>query len=296
MRCRAAARPSPRPDTYVLTVAVIVLTTATSACRPPLAIARYAASATAVIEKFPDAAAALAASCRRSESYRLRRTGPPWYDGDSVRAACAGRDSALRDVARVNRALGNYFAALSALAGSKDAETAGRVDDLGDAVGGVGVVDPAQARAVTALAKFAASRTTAGYRRSKLRDAIAMQNANVQVVTAALHDVIERDFGAYLEGDDAAATRFYRSALTENEAGEPLAAILVRNDYDSRHAALGEEADAARALSRAVVTIGRGHQRLFDARDHLRANELLAAIVASARELEAAMAKINRAF
>ncbi len=297
MRCRGAtgafrARTRTRPNTLTLLVVLV----ASAACTRPVAVSRYAHSAQEVTARLPEATAALAESCRRAQSYRLRRTGAAWYEEDSTRAACAARDSALGEVLRANRALANYFGALSTLAGSRSADVGARVDDLGDAVSSAGPFDGTQVRAIAALAKFVASRATSGYQRSKLREAIASENANVQSVIAALHQVIDRDFASYVAGDDAAATRFYRSVLTEGGGHEPLAAILARNDYDARHDASGAQADAIRSLARAVDAIGRGHQQLFDARNHLGAKALLNGIVAMARELDGAMAKSDKAF
>lgn len=297
MRCRGApcatrARTRTRPNTRTLFVVLV----AALACTRPVAVSRYALSAREVTARLPGATSALAESCRRAQSYRLRRTGAPWYEEDSTRAACAGRDSALREVLRANHALANYFGALSALAGSNTADVGTRVAQLGDAASSAGPFDESQLRAIAALAKFAAARATSGYKRSKLREAIASENVNVQAVTVALHQVIDRDFASYVMGDDAAATRFYRSVLTEGAGHEPLAAILARNDYDARHDASGAQADALRSLARAIDAIGRGHQQLFDARNHLGAKELLNGIVALARELDGAMARIDKAF
>lgn len=293
MRCRAAARPSPRAQLHCLTLTALLLP---GACTRPAAVARYAASAREVTARMPAAASALAASCRRTQAYRQQRSGAPWSDDDSTRTACAGRDSALRAVTGVNQILAAYLGALAALAGSSMTAVGARVDDLGDAAGRAGPFDASQVGAVSALAKFAASQAAGGYRRSALRDAIANENANVQAVTTALRDIIDRDYASYLQGDDAAATRFYRSALTESASREPLAAILVRNDYETRRAATGTQADAMRVLGRAMETIARGHQRLFDARDRLGAKEVLDGIVAAARELDGAIAKIDSAF
>lgn len=297
MRCRGApcafrARTRTRPSTLTL----LVVLASTVACTRPVAVSRYALSAREVTARLPAATAALAESCRRAQSYRLRRTGAPWYEEDSARTACAGRDSALREVRLANRALADYFGALSALAGSRTAEVGARVEALGDAASTAGPFDESQVRAIGALAKFAASRATSGYQRLQLRNAIASENVNVQAVTAALHQVIDRDFASYLTGDDAAATRFYRSVLTEGAGHEPLAAILVRNDYDARHEASGAQGDALRSLAQAIDAIGRGHQQLFDARNHLGARELLNGIVAMARELDRAVARIDKAF
>lgn len=293
MRRRAAPRPSPRARIRRLTLAVAALT---AGCASPAAVTRYTRSATIVTAKLPDLTDALASSCRRTASYRLRRASGDWYGEDSVRVACAGRESALRTVARTNRVLSAYFAALESLAENRLTDYDSRVDALGTAVAEAGGFDRKQVEAIEGLARFASSRATDGYRRTKLRDAIGAQNENVQLVTGALHDMLERDLTQLLENDVAAQTSFYRGALTEHSGAEPLTAILVRDAYDERAAQLAERSAAVRSLAQALLTVGRGHQALHDARNHLGGKKLLATIVSNTRELDAAIARVNKAF
>ena len=293
MRRRAAPRPSPRARIRRLTFVVIAVA---AGCTSPAAVTRYTKSATLVTAKLPDVADALSRSCRRTASYRLRRTSVDWYGDDSLRVACADRESALRTVTRANRVLSAYFAALESLAENKVTDYDTRVDALGTAVGEAGDFDKKRVKAIEGLAKFASSRLTDGYRRTRLRDAIAAQNDNVQVVTTTLHEMLDRDFAQLLENDVAAQTNFYRAALTENSRADPLAAILIRDAYDDRAAQLAERSAAVRSLAQALLTVGRGHQALYDARTHLGGRRLLAAIVSNARELDTAIARVNKAF
>ena len=293
MRRRAAPCPSPRARSCCLTFVVILLA---AGCTSPAAVSRYTKSASLVTAKLPDVAEALSRSCRRTASYRLRRTSSDWYGDDSLHAACTSRDAALRTVTRANRVLSAYFAALESLADNKLTDYDARVDALGSAVGEAGDFDAKQVKAIEALAKFASSRATDGYRRTRLRDALAAQNENVQTVTGALHEILDRDFAQLLDNDVAAQTTFYRAALAESSAVDPLTAILVRDAYDERAAQLAERSAAVRSLAQALLTVGRGHQALHDSRNHLGGKKLLAAIVSNARELDTAIARVNKAF
>ena len=293
MRRRAAPRPSPGARTRCLTLVVAALATG---CTSPAAVTRYTKSATVVTAKLPDVTDAVSRSCRRTASYRLRRASSDWYGDDSIRVACAGRESALRTVGRANRVLSAYFAALESLAENKLTDYDTKIDALGSAVGEAADFDRKQVKAIEGLAKFASSRATDGFRRSRLRDAIAAQNENVQAVTGALHDILDRDFAQLLENDVAAQTSFYRAALTESAGTDPLTAILVRDAYDERAAQLAERSAAVRSLAQALLTVGRGHQALYDSRNHLGGKKLLAAIASNARELDTAIARVNKAF
>jgi hypothetical protein len=294
MRCRAAAHPSSRVRAISLTL-IAALLPAVHACTTPAAIRRYTGSAAPVTASVPDVADAMAQSCRLTASYRLQRTGE-WFGEDSVRAACADRESAMRSLARANRALASYLAALASLADDKVADLDAPVKELGDATRDAGGFDARQVSAIDALARFAASRMTDGYRRARIRDAIASENANVQAVTEAIHDILDRDFARFLANDALAQTSFYRSALTESSGRDPLTAILVRDAYDEREAALTERTRAVRTLAQAMLTVGRGHQALYDGRDHLGGKALLAAVTTNAHELETAMKRVEKAF
>src|SRR5512140_1036535 len=171
MRRRAAASRE-RVRASQRTLFVLAGAIAAASCTSPAAVSRYAKSATLVTARLPDVAESLAASCRRTASYRLRRASNDWYGDDSLRIACASRDGALRGVLRANRALSAYFDALASLAANKVTDFDGEVDALGTAVRDAGGFDKAQVSAIEALAKYTASRTTDGYRRTKLREAI----------------------------------------------------------------------------------------------------------------------------
>lgn len=295
MRRRAAA-PPPRAGASRRTFLMFAGALVTASCTSPAAVTRYTKSAALVTARLPDVADALSASCRRTASYRLRRATSEWYGDDSLRVACAGRDSAMRSVVRASRVLSAYFAALESLAANKVTDFDSEVGALGASVRDAGGFDKAQVSAIDALAKYAASRTTDGYRRTKLRDAIASQNDNVQTVIAGLHEILDRDFAQLLANDVAAQTSFYRAALAENTTRDPLTAILVRDAYDERAAVLAERTAAVRALSQALLTVGRGHQALYDSRNQLGAKALLTTIVHNARELNAAIARVDKAF
>jgi len=293
MRRRAVPPPSPRAR--ICRLALLAASLA-AGCTSPAAVTRYTKSATLVTAKLPDVTDALSRSCRGAASYRLRRASNDWYGDDSLRTACADRESALRNVTRAGRVLSAYFAALESLAENKLTDYDAKVDALGSAVGEAADVDKRRVKAIEELAKFASSRTTDGYRRTKLRDAIAAQNDNVQAVTGALHEILDRDLAQLLANDVAAQTSFYRAALTESSRADPLTAILVRDAYDERAAQLAERSAAVRSLGQALLTVGRGHQALYDARNHLGGKKLLAAIVSNARELDVAIARVNKAF
>ena len=293
MRRRAATRPSPRARIRCLTFIVAALV---AGCTSPAAVSRYARSATLTTAKLPDVADALSESCRRTASYRLRRTSDAWYGDDSVRIACAGRDAALRTVTRANRVLAAYFAALESLADNKLTDYDAKIGASGETLAEAGAFGKKQVKAVEGLASFAASRATDGYRRQRLREVIAAQNENVQIVTGSLHEILDGDLAQLLENDVAAQTSFYRSALTEGSSRDPLTAILVRDAYDERAAQLAQRSAAVHSLAQALLTVGRGHQALYDSRDHLGGKALLATIVSNARELDAAIARVNKAF
>lgn len=293
MRRHATPRPSAGARIHCPTLVAAALAVG---CTSTAAVTRYTKSATVVTAKLPDVTDALSRSCRRTASYRLRRASSDWYGDDSIRVACAGRESALRTVTRANRVLSAYFAALESLAENRLTDYDTNVDALGSAVGEAGDFDKKQVKAIEGLAKFASSRATDGFRRTRLRDAIATQNGNVQAVTSALHDILDRDLAQLLENDVAAQTSFYRAALTESGETDPLTAILVRDSYDERAAQLAERSAAVRSLAQALLTVGRGHQALYDSRNHLGGKKLLAAIVSNARELDTAIALVNKAF
>ncbi len=266
-----------------------------SGCVRPSAVARYAESAGRTTAEFPVLARDIHSSCLRFEAYKAQRAGS-WYEDAALRHACASRDTAVSALITVNRVLTSYLAALGALADDRVASADWAIDRLSSALVQKAGLDDAQVGAVERLAKYVSSATLEGYRRRQLAHAIQSRNADVQAVTLALSGVISHDFRAALDVESRALSSFYRSAVAENSAREPLAAILVREQHDRRAVELAEKRDAITAYLRALENVRAGHQKLYDNSRHINAAQVSADLLKAADELDSIARQLERAF
>jgi hypothetical protein len=267
-----------------------------SGCVRTGGVGSYARAAGETAAEFPALAEEMTASCVRLEGYREAREGKGWSDAADLEKRCADRGRAVRRAVTVDGVLAGYFAALGALAESRVVKYDASIDDLADALEDDARLDGTKVRAVSDLAKFTASVATDGYRHLTLTRAIEDQNANVGVVIDALTDIVGKDYANILDLEVAGMDAFYRSALVEGAAREPLAAILVRDRRDERAAELRKKRAALDAYVKALATMKKGHQRLYDSRRDLDARRVASELADYAAQLEKLVSALKDAY
>ncbi|HEU4584852.1 MAG TPA: hypothetical protein VFR95_03835 [Gemmatimonadaceae bacterium] len=259
-------------------------------------VGSYARAAGETAAEFPALAQEMTASCVRLEGYREAREGKGWADRGDLEKRCADRERAVRRAVAVDRVLASYFAALGALAEEKVVKYDASIDDLADALEDDAKLDAKKVRAVSDLAAFTASVATDGYRKLTLTKVIEDQNANVAAVVDALADIVGKDYTNILDLEAAGMDAFYRSALVEGAEREPLAAILVRDRRDERAAQLEAKRAALDAYVKALATMKKGHQRLYDSRRDLDAKRLAGELADYAAQLEKMISALRDAY
>lgn len=273
-----------------------------SGCVRTGSVGSYARAAGKTAAEFPALAEDMTASCVRLEEFRAAREGEGdgagyrWYDYSDLEKRCADRKSAVRRAVTVDRVLASYFTALGALADGKVVRYDASIDRLADALEDDAKLDREKVRAVADLAAFTASTTADGYRHLKLTKVIEEQNGNVAAVIDALAEVVGTDYANILELEATGMDAFYRSALAEGAEREPLAAILVRDRRDEHAAELREKRSALDAYVKALATMKKGHQRLYDSRHDLDARELAGELADYAAQLEKMIPALRDAF
>lgn len=266
-----------------------------SACLPPSEVGRFAHSASETTSEFTPVARDMYSSCLRFEAFKAQRSSTGWYDNESLRTACAPRDSAVAGLIAANRILSSYLSALARLADGKTVSTDDELTRLATIAKKSGLSEPG-VNAVAGLAKYLTSSFVGVYQRQKLHDAIESQNGNVTFVTAGLRDVINLDYRRILAIESRAANDFYRAAIAENRNREPLASVLVMKDRDERAAQLRKRSDDLDAYVRALDAVRAGHQKLYENRNQVRAKELSAELVRHAETLERIGKQLEKAF
>jgi len=265
-------------------------------CASTRAVGRYAKASGETAAEFPALAEGMTASCVRLEGYRAAREGSGWYDEADLAKRCAARERAVKRAVAVDKVLARYFTALGALANDDVVKYDVPVDDLADALADDAGLDAGKVRAVSDLAAFTLSASADGYRHLELTRVIEDQNANVIAVIDALGDIVGTDYANILDLEVAGMDAFYRAALTEGAAREPLAAIPVRDARAERARSLGAQRAAVDAFVKSLATMKKGHQRLFEERHDLAAKKLAGELADYATTLEKLIPALQDAF
>jgi hypothetical protein len=265
-------------------------------CASPAAVRSYARASGDVAGRFPALAADIPASCTRAEGYRALAEDSEWWDDDALAARCKSLVDAGRALLAANRALQQYLTALGAMADDRIVRFDPQLDALTRAVVATDEFPRERVEAVSGLAKLLARAATDGYRRAQLRDAIAAADSDVAAITDGLVVAVERAYLLTLDNERAALDRFYVKVIKEGRAAQPLTALLVLERRDDRLATLRGRRVAAQAYVSALRSIARGHRRLYESRDKLRARELAAELADYAAAIEALASDMEKAF
>ncbi len=185
-----------------------------------------------------------------------------------------------------HRAIEGYMTALADLAGDQvtayDKELGGLVDSA--AKGSLIAKD--ETASLKAISGLLADAATDYYRQRRLHEVIERANAPLQEILRHLTAMVE-GYSAAIEDERAAFTAYYRLLIaTARENGqrppgtmrEPAAAQLISDTFDAQAPSFDTRKKAVNAYLKTLKTIAEAHQNLYDNRDSLSNDNLLAAI------------------
>lgn len=250
-------------------------------CTEPSAVRRFASTGEAAEHSFAAIAGDFPEACERRERYRLLAEEPADLETleEECERACARHAKAAPRLAGANRVLVRYLDALGKLAAGELVDYDDSLEGVADALAGGDLVDDAGIRAVSGICGALADAAAGKWRRSQLGAVIDSTNASVQILTAALRDVISIDYSQLLDDEREAARKFYFGRIKEHGGGEPLAALLVYESWREADAEIEGRRGAAAAYAKALQKIAAGHQTLFERRKELGSKETRALLL-----------------
>lgn len=188
-----------------------------------------------------------------------------------------------------HKAVSHYMAALGELAGDEIPTGAEEVEGLVDAAVEAHHLDAASAAPAKAIGKLLADAALNGYRHRELKKLIADGNAPIQAVLSALIQSMQ-GFDASLKIERASANRYYRRlhALARENGREPVAAEQAWASLNAANALFDEREKAIPLYIESLKRIGIAHQALYDGRDQLDHQQLLADLKRYTKQIRAA--------
>jgi hypothetical protein len=149
--------------------------------------------------------------------------------------------------------------------------------------------------AVSALAQWAAAAFTAGYRKSKLRDAVVGNNDAVHRVTHGLVRYTQ-DYEISLDAERQRLATLMTAVLKLEGTRDPAAQVLAVTEYHTKLDRLAARHAAAEAYIAALNKIAAGHQTLHDNASRMGANEIVSELVSYATSLAPLVAQMHQVF
>ncbi|UCH82547.1 MAG: hypothetical protein JSW50_08655 [Candidatus Latescibacterota bacterium] len=261
---------------FVYTACFNALLVGLSACVDTSAVRRFATVSSTASEQFEEIADDLPAACMRQHRYLALADSQITLEGVRSRAeeSCSDYVTLARRLNGANQVLVSYLKALGKLAEDKLVVYDKRIEDVADALADNDMFDAEKIGAVERLAATLSNAVAGEWRRKQLKQTVEEANPDVQILVAALRDVIDEDYTRLLDVEGEAAKHYYLGQIKEYGAGEPLTVPLVFEKWREADLAVRDKQGAAALSVKILDKIAKGHQKLYDNRDKLSSKEV----------------------
>ncbi|GAB3769661.1 hypothetical protein GCM10028818_06080 [Spirosoma horti] len=247
-------------------------------CVSNKAIKEFTGTSLDATRRLPVLAADLAESCVRQNQYGAIREGQ--FDPIKLRQdaeaekACISLKASETNFVVANKVLVQYLQILDKLAGDDVVTYDKSIDKLVANLGDSKLIPKAQVMTLSKLANLISDASSTGWRRKKLGKAIAQANPDIQTLLTTLSTIIKNDYVQLLQNEQLAAKNFYLSTIKENAKKEPVAVVLLQQQWSKELNALEDRKVAASTYASILTTIAQGHQLLFDNQARLSRKEV----------------------
>jgi hypothetical protein len=267
----------------------LVLTSLCTSCADLSAVAKFAASAKNASTGFSEIANDFAASATRRSLYVSEEEKP------TVLKQAETYKAQEPDMLAAQKVLVDYIAALAAI--STDS-TKSRESSIQATKGGLEKIgmSSGQASAGVALAAKVADALTFVYRTDKAGKVIRDCNPLLQEYLKGLEHIAGTDYPDVLKNEQISAEGYYQGLLHSYGEKEPLAAVTIRVQMQQDLDGIAKKQQAAAAYVKILTDIGEGHQKLYDAGEHLSTKQLEAIVESYVDDISSQSAKVAKAF
>lgn len=208
---------------------------------------------------------------------------------------CASDQSADSLTSVLYNSVKSYYDALSKLAANN--LTSYKLDPLAKALKsgqyGEMKIDKAEVDAYAKISSILLTAFTNGYRRRKLGSYIGEANEPIQILIRALDFNLASNLAGKLNVHKQRTESVYADFINDTGASsyDKKKAIFEYNDLITEWDA---KQNRILAFSKALKSISSGHQKLFEHRNKMTANEIKAVLMQHASDLEAIISELNK--
>lgn len=238
------------------------------------------------IREFADVSARSAAYTGLVDNYagfpeRQKKYAPPAEDArlDGIAAERALQREVLL---RRHAVIADYLDALGQLASDQPVSHGGETSPASD---------DADAASFTDIDQILFKAATDGWRRDQLEELIGEANPHFQTAVGALQKIVREGFGGDAEDETVAARKYYDTVL--RQATDPAGIAALEEWRDTRLSEIDKRHQVIDGYADLLGKIADGHQKLYDRRGDLAADDLLAQMRRYARDLELLLERVR---
>jgi len=226
---------------------------------------------------------------------RLRGYEPPEKAGE-LDQTIKDRTAQQKPLLGLLQGVQGYMNALGALASDQVIAYDTNLTAVGDGLIATKAVSSNEADAFVALTKLLARAVTDGYRQAKLKAVIREANPSFQTVVQALTNIVGKDFVASLDTESAGVDEHFKEVVESATHAPPQDASieLVRQLWQQKIDDIATKRQACLVYVKALDTVAKGHQALYDNVDKVTSSELLSTIDSYGTSVSQLLAQIKQ--
>jgi hypothetical protein len=275
--------------TMLRVAALVVLVSVATSCADLSEVGRFASSTKTALNGFSEIGNDFSGSATR-RSFYVRDEEKP-----IVLMQAQSYKAEQPEMLAAQKVVTDYIAALAAIATDSAKSREKSIGVTKDGLQKIGMTKE-EAEAGVGLATKVVDLLTVAYRSNKAGKAIHDCNPLLQEYLKGLDQIAVVDYSVLLSAERTSAEGYYQALLRRHEAQEPLAAVTFRRQMQQDFDAIEKKQQAALAFRKVLAGVGEGHQKLFDAGEHVSAKQLAAILKPYAQEIAEQGTKVAKAF
>jgi hypothetical protein len=256
---------------------------AQTGCVTPDAVREFAAVSKEAARRYPPVVRDLNGSCVR-RTLAETPLGSLADGREAARAQCTPFVELQKPLLAAGKALTAYLAALADLAKGDRPSSDEDIKSLTGNLQKAGSFGEPQVKAVNGIASFVVRAATTHYQRKQLAEDIKAADADIGVLTDALSDIVQNEYGRLLTGErDALLARYRQAAAGESSK---TALLLLEERWADELSRIDERRNSAAAYAKVLTKIRAGHHALAESAGNFEAKDLIPVLKSNAEAIK----------
>jgi len=266
----------------------IILVLFMSGCASMEAVQNYASYSQSTIESVKPVAKDFYASCTRANSFKPLNS----------HSECKAEQEASKAILMVSNVLGEYAAALGALAADELVSYETDINAVTAEIKGLNVEDLEKNKinAVGSIAKLISKATASAYRQKQVVNFIRESDTLITIVTDTLADIIENNYSTAIEMEISAWKDGYKRVEISARTEMPIEWEAYSKAQWKYRAELDAKLNAVKNLAKSIRKIGSTHVKLKNDAAKLTSKEVAAFVSSFIKEAKPVFKEIQDAF